>query len=253
MSTQNRKKINYLITHWERGVIYTQKYLSRLGYNKDLIKKYFKNNWIERIGRGAFILKNDDIDWLGGVYTLQKQLNFNINISARTALELQGYGHYVYVGKNKQYLSGRHNIQLPMWFKNYSWDVKYLYKTTSLFPDKLETSFTYIIHKTFKVKISSPERAILEMLHIVPYEQSFDETSKIMENLMTLRPALLDQLLINCNSIKVKRMFLYLAENLNMPWFDELSLEQIYLGKGKRSIVKNGRYDPKYKITVPQL
>jgi hypothetical protein len=54
-----------------------------------------------------------------------------------------------------------------------------------------------------------------------------------------------------CNSIKVKRLFLYLAEGHGHPWFERLDLNALDLGKGNRSIVVGGRLDPKYQITVP--
>ena len=42
--------------------------------------------------------------------------------------------------------------------------------------------------------ISTPELATMEMLYLIPNEQSFDEAMKIMEGLTTLRP----QLVQNC-------------------------------------------------------
>jgi hypothetical protein len=55
----------------------------------------------------------------------------------------------------------------------------------------------------------------------------------------------------SCASIKVKRLFLFLAEKANHSWVKHLNIEKIDLGSGKRSIVKNGVYNPKFKITVP--
>jgi len=49
----------------------------------------------------------------------------------------------------------------------------------------------------------------------------------------------------------VKRLFLYLAEHIGHEWFNYLDISTIDLGKGKRSIIKNGCLDPKYQITIP--
>ena len=72
-----------------------------------------------------------------------------------------------------------------------------------------------------------------------------------MEGLNNLRPDLVQNLLENCSSIKVKRLFLYLAEKASHGWVQHIKLDKIDLGSGKRSIVKNGVYNSKYKITVP--
>ena len=59
------------------------------------------------------------------------------------------------------------------------------------------------------------------------------------------------KLLEQCNSIKIKRIFLYLAEKLELPCFKRLILKKMNLGKGKRVIVKGGKLDTKYNITIP--
>ena len=67
-----------------------------------------------------------------------------------------------------------------------------------------------------------------------------------------LHPKKVQEFLSNCHSIKVKRLFLYLAEKAKHEWFNHLDLSNIDLGSGKRKIVENGALDEKYKITVPK-
>jgi hypothetical protein len=106
--------------------------------------------------------------------------------------------------------------------------------------------------KNVKIKVSIPEMASMEMLYLIPQEQSFDEAAKIMDGLTTLRPKYVQNLLEVCNSFKVKRLFLFMAEKSQHQWFKELELNKISLGSGKRVIVKNGVLDKKYQITVPR-
>jgi len=104
----------------------------------------------------------------------------------------------------------------------------------------------------FSVKISSPERAAMEMLHLVPGKVGFEEALLIMENLTNLRSKIVQMLLAMCRSIKVKRLFMYMAESHGHPWVSELDISGIDLGKGKRMIVPKGSYNAKYLITVPR-
>ena len=55
-----------------------------------------------------------------------------------------------------------------------------------------------------------------------------------------------------CESVKVKRVLLYLAEKLQLPFLKKINLKKIDLGKGKRVVCKSGVFDPKYSITVPR-
>lgn len=73
-----------------------------------------------------------------------------------------------------------------------------------------------------------------------------------MENLNSLRPDMVQLLLEQCTSVKVKRLFMYMAEKAGHAWFQYIKTDNIDYGDGKRSIVKNGVYIPKYQITVPK-
>jgi hypothetical protein len=42
-----------------------------------------------------------------------------------------------------------------------------------------------------------------------------------------------------------------MAENQELPWLTKVAPAKVDLGKGKRMILPKGRYDAKYRITVP--
>lgn len=117
-----------------------------------------------------------------------------------------------------------------------------------------EKSLGLITHNmgNYDIKISSPERAALEFCYDVPLRESFDELNHIMSGLTTLRPSVVQNLLEKCDSIKAKRLFMYLAEKHNHTWINKLNLEHISFGTGSRALCKNGYYDSKYKIVVPK-
>lgn len=86
-----------------------------------------------------------------------------------------------------------------------------------------------------------------------PKQEGFDEANYIMEGLPSLRPTVLQTLLEACKSVKVKRLFLYMAEHHNYAWFKRLETSSMDLGSGKREIIKGGKLDKKYMIVVPEL
>ena len=74
----------------------------------------------------------------------------------------------------------------------------------------------------------------------------------LMEMLTSLRASLVQQLLENCTSVKVKRMFLYMAEKARHRWFAKLDRSRISLGSGTRSYAKNGVKIGAYDIVIPK-
>ena len=72
------------------------------------------------------------------------------------------------------------------------------------------------------------------------------------EGLRTLSPRRLQILLADCRSVKVKRLFFWFADRHNPAWLKQIDRAAISLGTGKRMLVKGGKLDPTYLITVPE-
>ncbi|HMN25826.1 MAG TPA: type IV toxin-antitoxin system AbiEi family antitoxin domain-containing protein [Ignavibacteriaceae bacterium] len=245
-------KINLLIKEWMRGNVMLSSALEKKGYRKDLLRKYVRSGLLESLGYGAFKIAGDDVEWFGAISALQDQKNVSIHPGGKTALEIKGYAHYLSEKYSNIQLYGNTNENLPKWFTDRDWKVTVSYIQTKLFGDDTNKYLTETEIKNVKLKVSTPEMATMEMLHLVPKGQSFDEAMKIMEGLTTLRPKLVQELLEKCNSVKVKRVFLFMAEKSQHPWFKELDLAKLNLGSGKRVVVQNGVLDKKYHITVPR-
>jgi hypothetical protein len=167
-------------------------------------------------------------------------------------LTLKGYAHYLSNSINRIDLFGNKAGLLPKWFKNNDWGSQINYIQTKMFDYSNVNYYSSLQYGDFKLLVSSPELAAMEMLYLVPQYQSFEEALKIMEGLTTLRPQLVQRLLEECNSVKVKRLFLFIAEKNEHSWLSELNIEMLNLGSGKRVIVEYGVLDTKYKITYPR-
>jgi len=242
-------KINQLIKKWPKGTAKTVKELQELGYSPQLLKSYSNSKWIELFSKGIYKLGGDEVLWQGLLYGMQRKKETTLHAGGRTALTLKGFAQYIKLGKDRVYLFSNGNENFNTWIKKNN---QLTLKRTEIFNYKNKDNFTNHTTNQFEITISTPELAIMEMLYLVPNEHSFEETSEIMEGLTTLRPKLAQKLLEECKSIKVKRLFLFMAEYSNHDWVKELNIEKIDLGSGKRVIVKNGVLDKKYKITVPR-
>ncbi len=230
-----------------------QSWLTQQGIYRQLSDVYRKSAWLEHIGNGAFKISGDNVDWTGGVWALQQQLSLRVHVGAKTSLELQGFGHFLPLGKGAQvWLFGAPGVRLPLWFSKYAWTDTVRYTTADLFGKEEKLGLEPRNMGTYSITISATERAILEALHLVPGQGSFEGTFHLMEGLTSLRPELLQMLLMQCRSIKVKRLFMYMADKCNHPWVSKLDLSKVNLGKGKRRVIKGGRFDSKYQITVPR-
>lgn len=250
MNTDRESKLNTLLSTQPSGIVLSSAWLAEQGYSLDLQKQYKKSQWFDSIGTGALIRHGDQVDYLGGTYALQSQLGLSVHPAGKTALSLQGKAHYLELSTKKAQLFGGKDENLPLWFKKRDWGLGIECKLTSFLPSEL--GLVEIEHKSFKVKVSSPARALMECLYLAPKSQPLLEVFELMEGLNNLRPAMVQKLLEGCTSVKVKRLFLYLADKADHDWLNYINLDKVYLGSGKRAIVSDGVYISKYQIMVPK-
>ncbi len=223
-------------------------WLDANGFSRDLQHRYLKSGWLESIGVGAFKRPNEIISWRGALYSLQKQANLPVCIGGPTALSLLGFSHYIRTGAEIVYLFSLLNTRLPAWFKQYSWTDVVKHVKTSFLPDGIGMNEYQEIQ--FPLIISSAEKAIFECLYLTPETLDILEVYQLMSGLVNLRPDLLQKLLDGCRSVKVKRLFLYMAKKANHQWFQFLDLSSVNLGEGDRNIISNGAYDSEFRITI---
>ncbi|OFZ79486.1 MAG: hypothetical protein A2583_03515 [Bdellovibrionales bacterium RIFOXYD1_FULL_53_11] len=261
MSIEISANINTIMTDtdaWPQGTISTTLALHKRGYSGILIDKYRRSRWLVSVGNGAVARRGDHVEWTGGLYAIQTQLGLPVHAGGKTALQFHGHTHFVSSGRGgSAWLFSRQGTRLPTWFTNHAWNVgekplRLQHINTNLFGQKHALGLTEIKSGTYKIRISSRERAMMELLHLVPNDQGFEEAAALMQQLSTLQPELTTDLLRACRSVKVKRLFLFLADHCNHPWLAKIDRSKIYMGSGKRQIVKDGEFDSKYSITVPR-
>lgn len=240
MDVQKKQKINQLLQQHVPGTVLTQAWLEHHGYTRQLMAQYINSLWFERIGQGALIRKGDQVGWQGAVYALQKELELPIHIAGKSALNFFGFGHYVTLGSQQTLYLSAHSttgrtIKLPKWFNQHDWDIEIKLTAGSLFTENEVGLVNKAQNGNFRFLLmyAEPERAILELLHLVSRDQSIEEAFYFMEGLTTLRSDVLQILLQSCQSYKVKRLFLLLAELCQHTWFSAIDLSKIDLGKGK--------------------
>lgn len=186
----------------------------------------------------------------GLIYALQKQLKLNVHIGGITALNSLGMAHYLLPNQKRVFIFSSGNLSLPKWFTEQNWGVEIESVNTSFLPEK--HGIRELGYGSFPLASSTAERAILEKIYVSKKNFELLESYQILEGLTTLRPNLMQELLEKCTSIKVKRLFLFMADKAQLPVMKYIELEKIDLGAGDRSIVKSGVYDSQFKLVLPK-
>lgn len=249
-------KINDLLIRLPAHIVITTKWLQEFGVSRQLLSKYVASKWFERIDKGAVKRYSDDVQVYGAVYALQKQLALPVHIGARSSLELQGLAHNIRLGFSDIFLMKPDvSVQLPSWFKKTNFG-KVIFKSCPVASNEHTSVNESIVNFDcggYTVKISAPELAILEACYLIPSYQGFEECYNIVTGLVSLRPHIMQSLLESCNSIRAKRLFLFMAFKADLPIAKHLALSRIDLGTSKLQIEQGGVFDSRFLITVPHI
>lgn len=278
MTEQKGSKLNWLEKNLPEGLLVDSAWLAKHGFSTSLVRQYVLGAWLEQPTRGVYRKPRGKLTWQQAIISLQTIiLDDPIIVGGRTALELQGYAHYLQQNTKTVHLYSKR--PLPTWLEKLRLNVRFVrHNSLRLFKnepitfgltslqldiannsavsnDPLQRGLTNQPwgHWDWPLTLSTPERAILELLDELPDRESFHQADKLMEGLVNLSPRRLSKLLTDCQSIKVKRLFFFFADRHTHAWRRHLKKEDFDLGSGKRMLVKGGKLDPTYLITVPEV
>lgn len=284
MSRQKRFLLNRLQRLLPEGLVADAAWFTRMGYPSSLRGRYVASGWLQPVARGVFrrplhrpgLDRTVPLRWQHVVVSLQMVLERPIAVGGRTALDLAGFAHYASgSGPREVHLYG--DEPAPGWLAKLPIETEFMFHNgrklfraepisgaleslKAMLAGTGETDRT-AIHGSLEwrqfgdgdwpIVLSTPERAVLELLDELPDRETFHQADMLMEGVVSLGPERMGHLLRECRSVKVKRLLLWFAERHGHAWFDRLDLDGVDLGSGKRMLVRGGRLDPKYRITVP--
>lgn len=233
------------------GQVVNRAWLQDRGYDRSRVDFYLLSHKLDRVGHGAYRRPGPPLKWEHYVYSLQ-ELGIDLHVGGRSALDLLGYAHYLAIGGTKKIeLYSTH--PLPTWVKSIK-EFAFEHHKILCFDSLDDSAFTTKAfgHWDWQLNISSMELALIELLCDVHDEADFSAADKYFESATSLRPKLINALLNKCTQVKAKRLFMWFAKRHNHAWFQDIDINNLDLGSGKRVIVKGGALDKEYQITVPR-
>jgi hypothetical protein len=230
VATINRTKLNTLYSETAPGAPLTSDDLGTLGISADLAVHYVRAGWLVRLARGVFSRPNDTLALHPSLVLLQRRIE-GLHVGGKSALDWYGV---------RQYLSQHPLLHL------YGWDAGRLPDWfTERFPAEYHRKRLFdeqpgaLLHvAAFEQRngapmVSSPERALLEVLSDVGVRQPLQEARELAESSYSLRADVLRELLKRCNSVKTVRLCLQLGRELSLPWAAKLDAAELPTGSGR--------------------
>ena len=154
-----------------------------------------------------------------------------LHVGGKSALDWYGVRHYL-SQRPVLHLYGWAAVRMPDWFTE-RFPAEYHRKR--LF-DEQPGALLQVApfeNRSGAPQVSTPERALLEVLSEVGVRQSLQEARELMESTYSLRADVLRDLLQRCTNVKTVRLCLQLGRELSLPWVVKLDPTQLPTGSDK--------------------
>src|SRR5437867_5113320 len=95
MAKHSQGKLNRLGHLLPEGLLVDAAWLSKKRYSTSLRSQYVTAGWLAQPTRRVYRRPRGSLQWQQVVISLQMLLKYSLAVGGRTALELQGYAHYL--------------------------------------------------------------------------------------------------------------------------------------------------------------
>ena len=236
--TPRHALIKKLQTSLPRGMPFDLATLERIGVSAQLAAHYAESGWLDRLGQGIYAFTGDILSSHGAIKLLQTRVA-GLHVASRSALALQGVRHNL-ATREVVVLWGDMRFVLPAWFTS-RFPSRYVSAKLFSWPDGTlaNRSLTTPPGVTDGLRVSVPERAVLELLYEVGTHQGLEEARNLFDGLRNLRKDVLGELLQSCTSIKTVRLFLTWARETSVVDVDAMQKQYtLPVGSDKRWITR---------------
>jgi hypothetical protein len=207
-----------------------------MGISADLAVHYSRAGWLRRLARGVYCRPGETLSLNPSLVVLQQQIA-GLHVGGKTALEWYGVRQYV-SQQAALHLYGWVSARLPGWFVQH---FPGEYHRKRLFDEKPEQMFGVGLFENREgtPQVSTPERALLELLDEIGVRQPLQEAREITESTYNFRADVLTDLLKRCTSVKTVRLCLQLGRELSLPWAGKLDATALPKGGDRPWISKS--------------
>ncbi len=170
------------------GLVVDRAWLADRGFERPLVDYYLRSGALVPVARGAYRRPGPPLKWEHVVYSLQ-ELGYSVHVGGRSALELQGFAHYLSMqGVQQIHLYGAD--KLPGWVSKLDAPYQLTLHKGQLFDAPVAEAVTTkpFGHWDWPLRYATPELALLELASEVKQNSGFEVLDSFFESATSLRP-----------------------------------------------------------------
>lgn len=239
MGTSPSLLFRQLLAELPRGQPLGTAWLRLRGLAPKQVARLAQEGWLKRLGHGVYLLPGDKLDRDASLAWLARSMP-GLHVAGKTALAWRGVRHNLAFQQTLT-LWGDKPGRLPEWFTA---EFPAHYQATHIFDAQMppQLGLAPLPAGRSDMLVSTPERALLELLNDVGKRQGLEEARHLVEGVRSPRLQVLDDLFSHLHRIKVVRLADMLANELELPWRSVAREHSVRMAGGERwvSATKTG-------------
>ena len=261
MKRQRRSLLGPLLDQVPPGFLVDARWLAANGVGAGAVRNYVDRGWLERLAWGVYrrplpggAAIQGVVPWKTALLSLQRIMKYDVHMGGLSALDLLSFAS---CQQHSVHIYG----DVPTWLDRVPTDKPFTVHRRRHFKGDetgiLETArdrgwSSLMAIWLWQMKVSSRERALLEVLINLCSEADFDNVDAIFRRVSLLRPHVMMEVLAACQSMTAQRLFFVFADRHQHTYLKDMDRSAIDFGASLQTSVRGGEVHPKYNVHVPK-
>ena len=260
MKTTHAPNLKSLLKAVPEGFLVDAAWMTDNGFGRGPLRDFLGHGLLERLDRDVYRRPSEGchsgaVGWKTCLLSLQHVMGHDVHIGGAVALLTMAYRdlrYHVY----RDFPTLVYGDDFPYWLELLPFDMSFETRRNKLFSDPMlgieDAGYEKWLPWGWTLRMSTPERAILESLDELPYSYTFSLLDTMFRSLVPLRTELMANMLRSCRKTEVKRLFFVFGDRYDHAWRKNIDPADFDLGTGDLTFSRGGTLHPRYRISVPE-
>lgn len=262
MKRLNRPLLGPLLDQVPPGFLVDARWLAANGMGASAVRNYVERGWLERLARGVYrrplpggAAKPGVVPWTTVLLSLQRIMKYDVHMGGLSTLDLL---ESACRPQPVIHIYG----ETPAWLMRLPTSKPFAVHRRRMFGDdktgleqalsNFPKSYLQVALWHWSTRVSSRERALLEILVNLCSDADFDYVDMAFMRTYPLRAHLMMEVLAACQSMTAQRLFFVFADRHQHTYLKDMDRSAIDFGASLQASVRGGEVHPKYNVHVPK-